>query len=159
VLICRTNLYPNSPEACEAIMAMYQALGLNVSLQMLDVAAWVDWLTKPFADDRPVNIQQGQHDNNNGDPVFTVFNKYHSDGGQSVLSDPELDKMIEGAEVATGDDRRAQWQAVFAKINDEIIADVPMFHMVGYSRVGPDVDFTPDISSNSELQVAHVKLK
>jgi peptide/nickel transport system substrate-binding protein len=159
VLICRTNLYPNSPEACEAIMAMYQALGLNVSLQMLDAAAWVDWLTKPFADDRPVNIQQGQHDTNNGDPVYTVFNKYHSDGGQSVLSDPELDKMIEGAEVATGDDRRAQWQAVFAKINDEIIADVPMFHMVGYSRVGPDVDFTPDISSNSELQVALVKLK
>ncbi len=158
-LICRTNLYPNSPEACEAIMAMYQAIGLDVHVQMLDAAAWVDWLTKPFADDRPVNIQQGQHDNNNGDPVFTVFNKYHSEGGQSVLTNPELDKMIEGAEVATGDDRKAKWQAVFAKINDDIIADVPMFHMVGYSRVGPDVEFTPDISSNSELQIADIKLK
>jgi peptide/nickel transport system substrate-binding protein len=159
VLICRTNIYPNSTEACEAIMAMYQAIGLKIRVEMLDAAAWVDWLTKPFADDRPVNIQQGQHDNNNGDPVFTVFNKYHSEGGQSVLSNPDLDKMIEGAEVATGADRIEKWQAVFAKINDEIIADVPMYHMVGYSRVGPDVDFTPDISSNSELQVAHVKLK
>ena len=34
-----------------------------------------------------------------------------------------------------------------------------MFHMVGYTRVGPRVDFTPDISTNSELQVAKVKFK
>ena len=65
--------------------------------------------TKPYADDRPANIQ-GQHDNNNGDPVFTVFNKYHSDGGQSVYNDAELDKLIEAAEVATGDERIAKWQ-------------------------------------------------
>jgi hypothetical protein len=31
--------------------------------------------------------------------------------------------------------------------------------MVGYSRVGPDVEFTPNISSNSELQVSQIKLK
>jgi len=35
--------------------------------------------------------------------------------------------------------------------------------MVGYARVGPRVgprvDFTPDISTNSELQVAKVKFK
>ncbi len=158
VIIGRTNIYPNATEAAEAIMAMYQAVGLNVSLRMLEVAEWVDWLTKPFADDRPVNVQQSQHDNNNGDPVFTVFNKYHSDGGQSVYSYPELDKMIEAAEVATGEDRKAKWQAVFAKI-DELVLDVPMFHMVGYSRVGPDVDFTPDISSNSELQLSQIKIK
>jgi len=36
---------------------------------------------------------------------------------------------------------------------------VPMFHMVGYSRVGPDVDFTPDISSNSELQLSQIKIR
>ena len=34
-----------------------------------------------------------------------------------------------------------------------------MFHMVGYTRVGPRVDFTPDISTNSELQVAKIKFK
>jgi peptide/nickel transport system substrate-binding protein len=157
VIIGRTNIYPNATEAAEAIMAMYQAIGLNVSLRMLEVAEWVDWLTKPFADDRPVNVQQSQHDNNNGDPVFTVFNKYHSEGGQSTYSFPELDKMIEEAEVATGEDRKAKWQAVFAKI-DELVLDVPMFHMVGYSRVGPDVDFTPDISSNSELQLSQIKI-
>jgi peptide/nickel transport system substrate-binding protein len=158
VIIGRPELYPNSTEACEAIMAMYQAIGLNVSLRMVEVAQWVDWLTKPFADDRPANLQQGQHDNNNGDPVFTVYNKYHSDGGQSVYNDAKLDKLIEEAEVATGDERIAKWQAAFAQI-DEMVAEVPMFHMVGYSRVGPDVEFTPNISSNSELQVSQIKLK
>ena len=34
-----------------------------------------------------------------------------------------------------------------------------MFYMVGYTWVGPRVDFTPDISTNSSLQVAEVKFK
>ncbi len=38
---------------------------------MLEVAQWVDILTKPYAEDRPPVLQQSQHDNNNGDAVFT----------------------------------------------------------------------------------------
>ena len=63
--------------------------------------------------------------------MFTAFNKYHSDGGQSVYDDAELDKLIEEAEVATGDERIAKWQEVLARI-EEIVAEVQMFHMVGY---------------------------
>ncbi|MEM7022722.1 MAG: ABC transporter substrate-binding protein, partial [Pseudomonadota bacterium] len=158
-IIGRIGIYPNATEAAEAMLAMYQQLGLNVKLQMLEVAEWVDILTKPYADDRQPAIQLSQHDNNNGDAVFTVYNKYHTEGGQSTISSAELDATIEQAEVATGEERTKLWQQAFKMINDDIIADIPMFHMVGFTRVGPDLEFTPDISTNSELQLSQIKLK
>jgi peptide/nickel transport system substrate-binding protein len=154
-IVGRTEIYPNATEHAEAVMAMLQDVGFNVKLNMLEVAEWVDTYTKPYAEDRPPQLVQTQHDNNNGDAVFTVFFKYHSDGAQSVLSDPEIEK----ATVATGDERRAAWQEAFRRVHEDIVADIKMFHMVGYTRVGPRVDFTPDISTNSELQIAKVKFK
>jgi peptide/nickel transport system substrate-binding protein len=91
--------------------------------------------------------------------VFTVFFKYHSDGAQSVLSNPELDALIEQATVATGDERKQTWQEVFRMVHEDLIPDIMMFHMVGYTRVGPRVEFIPDISTNSELQVAKITFK
>jgi peptide/nickel transport system substrate-binding protein len=158
-IIGRTEIYPNATEHAEAVMAMLQEAGFNVKLNMLEVAEWVDTYTKPYAEDRSPQLVQTQHDNNNGDAVFTVFFKYHSDGAQSVLSDPEVDALIEKATVATGDERRAAWQEAFRMVHEDIVADIKMFYMVGYTRVGPRVDFTPDISTNSELQVAKIKFK
>ena len=45
---------------------------------------------------KPV-LLQAQHDNNNGDAVFTVYNKYHSSGAQSTIGQANLDKIIEAA--------------------------------------------------------------
>ena len=159
ILLGRIGIYPNATEVLEAMLAMYQGIGFNVKLKMLEVAEWVDFLTKPYAEDRGPIVQQSQHDNNNGDAVFTVFNKYHSKGAQSTLGDPDLDKIIEQAEAATGDDRRKLWQKGFKIINDDIIGDVPMFHMVGYTRVGKRVKFQPSISTNSELHLAGITFK
>jgi peptide/nickel transport system substrate-binding protein len=155
-LIGRINIYPNATEVMEAIMAMYQSVGLNVKLKMLEVAEWVDILTKPYAEDRAPVVLQAQHDNNNGDAVFTVYNKYHGDGAQSVLSDAKLDDVIVRAGKATSDERRKLFQEGFRIINDVIVGDVPMYHMVGYTRVGKRIDFKPSISTNSELQISQI---
>ncbi len=159
VIVGRLGIYPNATEHAEAVMAMLKDVGFNIKLNMLEVGEWVDTYTKPYAEDRPPQLVQTQHDNNNGDAVFTVFFKYHSDGAQSVLSDPKLDALIEKATVSTGDERKQTWQEAFRMIHQDLVPDIMMFHMVGYTRVGPRVDFTPDISTNSELQVAHVKFK
>ncbi len=157
-LLGRINIYPNATEIMEAIHAMYLDIGLNVKLQMTEVAEWVDILTKPYAEDRGPVVQQSQHDNNNGDAVFTVYNKYHSEGAQSVIGDPALDDIIARAGEATGDERRDLFREAFKIINEDIIADVPMYHMVGYTRVGSRVTFQPDISTNSELHLAKIGL-
>jgi len=158
-LLGRINIYPNATEIMEVLLAMYQEVGLNVKLQMMEVAEWVDILTKPYAEDRGPVVQQSQHDNNNGDAVFTVYNKYHSEGAQSTIGDPTLDDIISRAGEASGEERQKLFQDAFRIINDEIIADVPMFHMVGYTRVGSRVSFQPDISTNSELHLAKISFK
>jgi peptide/nickel transport system substrate-binding protein len=155
-LLGRINIYPNATEIMEALQAMYTDVGFNVKLQMMEVAEWVDILTKPYAEDRGPVVQQSQHDNNNGDAVFTVYNKYHSEGAQSTTEDPTLDDVVVRAGEATGDERRALFQEAFTIINDDIVSDVPMFHMVGYTRVGPRISFQPDISTNSELHLAKI---
>ena len=158
-LVGRYNIYPNATEAAEALAQMFRDVGFNIRLEMNEVANWVDIFTKPFAEDRPPSLQQAQHDNNNGDAVFTVFFKYHSDGGQSTTTNEELDTLIEQATVATGDERRRLWQEAFRMIHEDIVADVDMFHMVGYTRVGSRISYTPSISTNSELQIADITFK
>ena len=44
-------------------------------------------------------------------------------------------------------------------MHEDLIADIMMFHMVGYTRVRPRFNLTPDISTNGDLQVAKVKFK
>ena len=156
-MIGRLEVYPNATESMEAMLAMLQAVGLNVSLQMVEVAQWQDLATKPYAQDRPPTLLQTMHDNNNGDAVFTVYYKYHSSGAQSdMVGHPELDQVIVEAGAATGDRRRELYQEVFRRLREEIVPDVLLFHMVGFSRVSPRLDFKPSIATNSELQLAQI---
>jgi peptide/nickel transport system substrate-binding protein len=78
---------------------------------------------------------------------------------QSGLNDQELDQMIAAATAATGDEREAMWKQVFRYIHEDIVADVMLFHMVGFSRVGERIDFEPTIKTNSELQLAQIEFK
>lgn len=158
-IVGRANLYPNATEAAEALMAMFEAVGFKIDLQMVDVATWVDIFTKPYAEDRPPSLHLAQHDNNNGDAVFTVFFKYHCDGGQSTTCSKDLDALIDKATVSTGDERREAWQEAFRMIHEDLVVDVMMFHMVGYTRVGSRISYTPSISTNSELQIADITFK
>ena len=152
----RYNLYPNAEEALQAQQAMWNAVGLNVRLQMTEAAEWFELFLKPFAEDRGPSVIQGFHDNNNGDAVFTVFGKYHSDGPQSTIDDPRVDRLIEEASAASGAERERLYQEMFRLIHDEIVPDVFLFHHVGYTRVHPRLDFTPSIATNSELQLDQI---
>lgn len=158
-IVGRTNIYPNATEAMEAIMAMLQQVGFNVSLQMYDVGEWDKYFVKPFPEGRAPTLVQAQHDNAKGDAVFTSFVKYSSEGGQSVLASPEVDKLIADATKASGGERTSLWQQLFAEVNDTIIADIPLFHMVGYTRVSERLNFKPTIATNSELQLAQITFK
>ncbi|MEZ5825117.1 MAG: ABC transporter substrate-binding protein [Geminicoccaceae bacterium] len=158
-LLGRIGIYPNSTEATEAIGAMLTDVGFNIKIEMMEVAQWVDIFTKPYAEDRPPTLQMAQHDNNNGDAVFTVYNKYHSGGGQSTTENAELDALIEKATVSTGEERQQTWQEVFRMLHEDLVSDIDMYHMVGYTRIGPRIHLVPNISMNSELQLANITFK
>jgi peptide/nickel transport system substrate-binding protein len=155
-LIGRTEQWGNVTETMEALLAMFQDVGFNMKLQMTEVAEWENFYSKPFAEDRGPMIVGAMHDNANGDPVFSMYFKYASDGLQSGLQDPKLDQMIADATAATGEEREQMWRDTFAYIYDEVYADVMLWHMVGFSRVNPRLDFTPSITTNSELQLSQI---
>ncbi|PPE79364.1 peptide ABC transporter substrate-binding protein [Kaistia algarum] len=158
-IIGRNGQYPNATEAMEAIMAMLQDVGFNVKLDMYDVSVWNNYFVSPFVADAGPTLTQSQHDNATGDPVFTAFVKYASTGTHSMLRDPEVDALIAKATAATGEERTKLWQELFAKVNTQDIADIPMFHMVGFTRVSPRLDFKPTIATNSELQLSQIEFK
>lgn len=158
-LIGRTNNFGNVLETLEAMLSMFRDVGFNMNLRMYEVGEWENFYSKPFAEDRGPSLVQAQHDNANGDPVFSMYFKYDSDGLQSGFSDARVDSMIEAATVATGDERIALWSDLFKYIHEDLIGDVMLFHMVGFTRVNPRIDFEPTIRTNSELQLAQIKFR
>ena len=157
VIIGRLGIYPNSTEAMEAMHAMLSEAGFNLKIKMMETAGWLNFLSRPYAEDRGPTLVQGQHDNNNGDAVFSMYNKYACEGAQSTTCDSKVEAGIKAATAATGDKRRDAWQEVQRRLHQDIVPDVQMFHMVGFSRVNPRIDFTPSIATNSQLQVSQVK--
>ena len=157
VIIGRLGIYPNSTEAMEAMHAMLSEAGFNLKIKMMETAGWLNFLSRPYAEDRGPTLVQGQHDNNNGDAVFSMYNKYACEGAQSTTCDSKVEAGIKAATAATGDKRRDTWQEVQRRLHQDIVPDIQMFHMVGFSRVNPRIDFTPSIATNSQLQVSQVK--
>ena len=104
-LIGRSNLFPGVVEVVEAMQQMLQDVGFTVEVQMLEVAQIEELYNKPFKEGRPPQMLAVQHDNSRGDPVFSMFFKYASEGRQSGISDPKVDEMIAKASAATGDER------------------------------------------------------
>ena len=70
-----------------------------------------------------------------------------------------FDLGFQKLDLTLSDERAELWKQVFARANDTIITDIPMFHMVGFTRVSPRLDFQPTIATNSELQLGQVKFK
>ncbi|MEI4472936.1 ABC transporter substrate-binding protein [Frigidibacter sp. MR17.24] len=158
-LVGRSNLFPNVLETVEAMAQMLQDVGFTVNVQMMEVAQVEEIYNKPFKDGRPPYALAVQHDNSRGDPVFTMYFKYDSEGRQSGISDPKADELIAKATAATGDERTKLWQELIAYVHDEVVADVPLFHMVTYARVGSRISFTPTIATNAQLQLSEIAFK
>ncbi len=159
VLHGRLNLYPNSTESMEAVQAMLAEVGLNVRLNMMETKVWLDELLKPFAEGRPPNLLQSQHDNTQGDAVFTIGPKYRSDGNQSTLTDAEVDRLIDLGTASTGPERGKAFADAFTRIEGEIIASVPLFNMVGSVRVSDAVNYTPDVQTNNEIKLRTISFR
>jgi peptide/nickel transport system substrate-binding protein len=158
-LIGRSNLFPGVVEVVEAIQQMLQDVGFTVEVQMVEVAQQEELYSKPYPEGRPPQVLAVQHDNSRGDPVFSMYFKYASDGMQSGSADPRVDEMIATATAATGDERTAAWQELFAYLHDEVVPDVLLFHMVSFARVGDKIAFTPTIATNSQLELADITFK
>lgn len=158
-LIARTANFPNVTEVMEAIQQMLTEAGFNIKLEFHEVAEHESYYSKPYPTAPGPYMLAAMHDNNKGDPVFTMFFKYDSEGRQSGISDAKADDLIARASAATGDERAKLWSELVAYLHDEVVPDIPLFHMVSYSRVSDRLDFRPSISTNSQLQLSQIGVK
>ncbi|MDQ0134501.1 peptide/nickel transport system substrate-binding protein [Neorhizobium galegae] len=158
-LIARTANFPNVTEIMEAVQSQLQEVGFKVDLKFVEVAEHESYYSKPFKEGRGPIIVAAMHDNSKGDPSFTMFFKYASQGTQSGFSDPKVDDLIKRASAAVGDERAKLWSQLIAYLHDDVVADGLLFHMVGFSRVSPRIEFKPTIATNSMLQLSEINIK
>ncbi|SMD01030.1 ABC transporter substrate-binding protein [Rhizobium sp. RU36D] len=158
-IIARSANFPNVTEIMEAIQQQLQEVGLKVELKFVEVAEHEQYYSKPFAEGRGPQLVAAMHDNSKGDPSFSMFFKYATEGTQSGFSDPKVDDLIKRASAAVGDERPKLWSELIAYLHDDVVADVLLFHMVGFSRVSERLDFKPTMATNSMLQLSEIKIK
>jgi peptide/nickel transport system substrate-binding protein len=159
VLLGRIGIHPGAEELMEALFNMYKAVGLNVKLKMVEAGVSRRYQNKPYPTDLGLYLMQKMHGNDSGDAVFTAPFCYHCKGDTSTICDKTLDELIEKAQVATGKERKALWGATFKRIAEEIVPDVPLFHMVGYARAGNRINIKPSQATTSEIQLAEITFK
>ena len=157
-IIGREGIYPGSTEILEAMQALWAEVGLTTEIRTFDTGNWLRYQNRPFPEPDMPNVHTDQHDNLLGDATFTLFNKYHSNGVNSTLADAQVDALIEQGEPAVGQPRTDAFRKAFARIHDELVADVFMYHMVGYTRVNPRVQWKPSVSTNSELDLSQIRM-
>ncbi|PYE26986.1 peptide/nickel transport system substrate-binding protein [Rhizobium sp. PP-WC-2G-219] len=158
-VIARSANFPNVTEIMEAIQGQLQDVGFKIDLKFVEVAEHEGYYSKPFKEGRGPQIVAAMHDNSKGDPSFSMFFKYATEGTQSGFSDPKVDDLIKRASAAVGDERAKLWSEVIAYVHDDVVADVLLFHMVGFARVSERLSFTPTIATNSTLQLSEIKIK
>jgi peptide/nickel transport system substrate-binding protein len=158
-VVARTENFPNVTEVSEALVQMFNEVGFKATLRMVEVAEHEQYYSKPYPESEGTRLVLAQHDNSRGDPAFSMFFKYASEGTQSGVNDPKVDDLIARASAATGEERAALWSELFKYVHDDIVADVLLFHMVGLSRVSERLDFTPTIATNQQLQLAEIGFK
>ena len=159
LFVANPTSYPNAGELAEAFVAMYKAAGFNMRILTADPGQYQKFQNKPFKEDRPPILLQSSHDNNFGDPVFSVYYKYGCEGPTSAFCDPAFDKEVVRVTGLGGEERMKGWQEVFRYLAEDAVPSVFLYHMVGFMRVGPRVSFVPDVTSNAEIRVEEIKFK
>lgn len=127
-LFGRLTMYTNATKDMENLQLWLSEIGLNVTLEMLEVEDWrTNIRMKPFPENWPV-IFQSSHGNEAGDAVFPLLNYYDSNGRVNKFHDDTLDELIYAALPLTGEARQAALAEAIAYHHDQVLQNCPMVH-------------------------------
>jgi peptide/nickel transport system substrate-binding protein len=156
-ITARETQYPGSAEVMEAVATMFRNVGFNVKLRMLDAGVLRRYQFKPFPKDLGPYLWANQH----GNAIDAEFSSYYYEcnGSASSVCDKKLEDMIEKAKAKTGEERKNLWRAMLKYTHEEVIPNIPLFHMVGYSRIGPRISYKPAGAANDEIPLARITFK
>ena len=151
--------FANSAELIEGFLIQFKAAGFNMKLTNVEPGQYALWSRKPFAADRPPSILQVSHDNNVGDPVFSVIFRYGCEAASATLCDPTFEKEVIRVGGLGGEERIKGWQEIFRTLYEDIVPDIMMYHMVGFTRVSQRIVYVPDAAANAEVHIQDITFR
>ncbi|WP_457964571.1 ABC transporter substrate-binding protein [Arthrobacter sp. D1-29] len=155
-LVVRSAQFPKITELAQVLQEQLSQAGLNVKLKMLETSQHLTYQVRPFADDEGAVALMTQHGNQAGDAAFTVDQYMLSTGAQSYFGTPEFDAMIKNADAASGDERKKDFEEIFAYQNDKVVQFAHISHQTGIIGKAKSVNYTPNSSSGDELRVSEM---
>ena len=156
LLVGRTNMHANSTEAMEAIMAMFEEVGFNVTLRMTEIGEWREYHNRPYPEGRQPVIVQTKHDNNRGDAAFSLGPKYSCAGTNAAMCDPEIDARIQAATAAGPEERGPLMVSIFEDLYRNWVPDVYLFHLLSYARMSTRIEYEPNLLTGIEIRIEDV---
>ncbi|KWX68043.1 ABC transporter substrate-binding protein [Mycobacterium sp. NAZ190054] len=153
-LIGRTAQFPKITETIEVLQSEFTEIGLNVSIEMMDTAAQLEYQLRPFPPNTGPYLLMIMHGNQAGDAAFTLDQYMLSDGPQAAYGTPEFDAKIREAEALTGQARQDAFAALFAEEPQEIMQMAYIAHMKGILGKSPRIDYTPNPATGDEMVLA-----
>jgi peptide/nickel transport system substrate-binding protein len=155
-LVVRSAQFPKITELGQVLQEQLSQAGLNVKLKMLETSQHLTYQVRPFPDDEGAVALMTQHGNQAGDAAFTVDQYMLSTGAQSYFGTPEFDAMIKKADAASGDERKKDFEDIFAYQNDKVVQFAHISHQTGIIGKAKSVKYTPNSSSGDELRVSEM---
>ena len=155
-LVVRSAQFPKITELGQVLQEQLSQAGLNVKLKMLETSQHLTYQVRPFAKDDGAVALMTQHGNQAGDAAFTVDQYMLSTGAQSYFGTPEFDAMIKKADAAAGDERKKDFEEIFAYQNDKVVQFAHISHQTGIIGKAKSVNYTPNSSSGDELRVSEM---
>lgn len=157
-LIANADQFPGSDEVTQAIADSMRAVGLNINLQTLEHAAWLQRLQKPFPEAAGPEMQFVAHDNVGGDASFTFPVYVNSTGGQSTGTDTAIDDLVTQAMALSGDKRTELFQEAGKRAYETDAFIIPAVEIKSILLLGKDVDYKPDSLTGVQVRLADIKV-
>ncbi|MEK0155700.1 ABC transporter substrate-binding protein [Arthrobacter oryzae] len=155
-MVVRSAQFPKITELGQVLQEQLSQAGLNVKLKMLETSQHLTYQVRPFPEDEGAVALMTQHGNQAGDAAFTVDQYMLSTGAQSYFGTPEFDAMIKKADAASGDERKKDFEEIFAYQNDKVVQFAHISHQTGIIGKAKSVKYTPNSSSGDELRVSEM---
>lgn len=131
-------------EAGEQLLAAAKewlaAVGIDMSIEVIELAAWIDTLVNSTFEATMSNWDGG------ADPDDYGYGMYHSDGGRNraLYSNPEIDAVLEAGRESLSEEDRISAYSAFQKIAAEDVPYLPVYHYQHiYAYRSPFEGFVP----------------
>ena len=156
LLVTRAGAFPGSDEVVQTIAQSLQGVGLNPRVVSMELTARRAYLRQPFPEDQQSSMLMLTVDNTSGDASFTLPRYITCEGQTSSTCNPEIDRIIEQAYVAEGDERAELYQEAARKLYLEEMTMEGLAEQVQLMVLAPGVEYSPNSLSGVQMLVSDI---